>query len=242
MFAIDNLIEDAKDLVILYVEDNEDARKSTLLILEDIFDNIIVAVDGQDGLEKFKNNKVDFIITDITMPNMDGLEMSKAIKLINEDMPILILSAVTDISIFKEAIDISIDSFVNKPLIDINIVFNKLHQIIKKLKYEKTQKELEDVKIEKDKAILVLEMLNEIAHQWRQPLSVITTISSGYIFKKEHGMQSDCDDIEMAHLVEQTAQKLSNLIDGICTVNIEDINIDKLEKMIKISNPLYKRH
>ncbi len=241
MFNIEELIEHTKDLKVLYVEDNEDARESTLLIFEDLFDYIIVAIDGKDGLEKFKNNQIDLIISDISMPNMDGLQMSKAIRLLDYNIPIILLTALTDISTVREAIDIGVDSFVNKPLYDINILFNKLNQIIKKINYEKTQKELEEVKIQKEKAILVLNMLNEIAHQWRQPLSVISTISSGYIYKKENGMQSDDDDIEMAHMVEQTTQKLSNLIDEIANVNIIDIDIDKLQDIIQISNPLYKR-
>lgn len=240
MINIDDLIEVTKDLRLLYVEDNEDARESTLLVLDDLFDNIIVAVDGEDGLNKFKNNTIDLIITDISMPNIDGLKMSKAIKQIDYNIPIIILTALTDLSVIKEAIDIGIDSFINKPLEDIDILFNKLNQIIKKINYGRFQQELAKINQEKEKNHILFNMLNEIAHQWRQPLCVISTISSGYLYKKENNLQSENDDTEMALMVQQTTQKLSDLISKITNLNINDINIEKLQNIIQVSNPIYK--
>ena len=46
-----------KDIKLLYVEDNNEARESTLEVLEEFFSNITVAIDGMDGLDKFKNNE-----------------------------------------------------------------------------------------------------------------------------------------------------------------------------------------
>ena len=54
MFDIMSIIKYTKDLTLLYVEDNKEARESTLMILENLFDNIIIGIDGKDGLEKFK--------------------------------------------------------------------------------------------------------------------------------------------------------------------------------------------
>ena len=81
------------DLNILYIEDNEEARQYTMEMLKRFFKSITVAIDGKDGLEKFKENNFDMILTDINMPNMNGLEMAKEIKSINKSIPILILSA-----------------------------------------------------------------------------------------------------------------------------------------------------
>ena len=69
-----------KKLKLLYVEDNEETRVSTLLMLERFFDEIILAVDGKDGLEKFNIYNPDVIFTDINMPNLDGLQMIDKIK------------------------------------------------------------------------------------------------------------------------------------------------------------------
>ena len=59
MDNLEDIIKYTKDLTLLYIEDNLEARENTLFILEEFFDNIIVAVDGEDGLDKFKNsNKI----------------------------------------------------------------------------------------------------------------------------------------------------------------------------------------
>lgn len=71
---LQNIIKSTKNLRLLYIEDNEDVREQTLKMLQIFFDDITVAVDGQQGLEEFqKNNKFestsyDLIITDIEMP------------------------------------------------------------------------------------------------------------------------------------------------------------------------------
>ncbi len=141
MIDLENLIKQTKDLRLLYVEDNKDVTETTLFILEDLFDDILIAVDGKDGLNKFKNNKIDLVLTDIDMPNMDGLEMSKAIKQININQPIIVLTAITDIKDIKEANDIDIDSFIYKPISDINILFNKIEECVKKMNNNKELKE-----------------------------------------------------------------------------------------------------
>ncbi len=141
MIDLENLIKQTKNLKLLYVEDNKDVTETTLFILEDLFDDILIAVDGKDGLNKFKNNKIDLVLTDIDMPNMDGLEMSKAIKQININQPIIVLTAITDIKDIKEANDIDIDSFIYKPISDINILFNKIEECVKKMNNNKELKE-----------------------------------------------------------------------------------------------------
>jgi CheY-like chemotaxis protein len=84
MDNINELIDYATKLNVLYVEDNELTRKATKIILNEFFENIIVAVDGEDGLEKFKQNDVDLIITDIVMPKLDGLGMVLEIRNLDE--------------------------------------------------------------------------------------------------------------------------------------------------------------
>jgi len=92
---INDLVTYSKNLKLLYVEDNEEAREAVLVMLNEFFNNITVAIDGQDGLDKFNINNFDLIITDINMPKLNGLEMIREIKEINKNIPILILSACT---------------------------------------------------------------------------------------------------------------------------------------------------
>ncbi len=114
-----NLVEVMKKslpLKLLFVEDNEGSRESILEIFEDIFGEVIIGVDGQDGLEKFKQNDIDIVITDISMPILNGIEMTKKIKSINSDIPVILLSAHNESGYTIEDIDISIDGFIHKPI------------------------------------------------------------------------------------------------------------------------------
>lgn len=105
-----------KKLSLLYVEDNEDARESTLDILSEFFENITVAVDGEDGLEAFKSNRIDLIITDINMPKMNGLDMLREIKLISPDAVSLVFSAYNDPDFFVESIKMGVNGYLLKPI------------------------------------------------------------------------------------------------------------------------------
>ena len=234
MIDIEKIIESTQRLTLLYVEDNTDAREATLLILEDIFKEIITAVDGEDGLVKFKENKekIDLVLTDINMPNMDGLDMSDKIKQINDDIPIIILTALTDISILKKAIDIGIDSFLNKPLDDLDILFHKLDVVSKKLDYEKAQED-------KEKARSILTMIQKLSHHWKQPLSVISTISSGCTMKIENNIPLSESDLKNLALITKKVDELSAMFIELEKLNFENISIEDIEKITHISKEIY---
>ena len=92
MVDMSEIINFSKNLNLLYVEDNKASREITILLLSNLFDNIVVAEDGIDGLEKFKNDEIDLVLSDVTMPKMDGIEMVKEIHKIS-NIPIILLSA-----------------------------------------------------------------------------------------------------------------------------------------------------
>ncbi len=140
MIDIDKIISFSKGLRVLYVEDNQEAREMTLMLLEDFFDDIVVCVDGEEGFEKFKNSDVDLVITDINMPKLNGLEMSQKIKEMNREIPIIVLSAHNEENFFLESIKIGINGYILKP-IDIEQLALTIYNITKELRYKKEAKE-----------------------------------------------------------------------------------------------------
>ena len=110
------LREYSKSLKILYVEDDEEIRKSTTLIFQNFFTKVESAVDGVDGLEKFKKDKFDIVVTDIRMPHLDGISMIKEIKNINDEQIIIVTSAYDESSYLMELIDLGVDGFILKPI------------------------------------------------------------------------------------------------------------------------------
>lgn len=130
MIDIDDIVKYTQTLNVLYVEDNKDAREMTTMILEDVFNTITIACDGQDGFEKFMQNHIDLIITDINMPKLSGLQMIKKIREIDKDVPILVFSAYDKFDLSVEEIKPEIEAFLLKP-IDIEQFFDTLKKLIK---------------------------------------------------------------------------------------------------------------
>lgn len=105
-----------KDVTILIVEDNDDLRGFLRDILSSQY-NIITASNGKEGLEKAEAEQPDFILTDVTMPEMDGLTMVKKIKSKKQlsHIPIIVLSAKASMDDRVEGLRIGIDDYISKP-------------------------------------------------------------------------------------------------------------------------------
>ena len=101
--------------IILLVEDNVDIRDFITASLGDDY-TFICAENGKRGLELLAGNKIDLVITDIVMPVMDGLQMSRKIRraLATAFLPIIILTGKNDRTTELEAYEFA-DAFIPKP-------------------------------------------------------------------------------------------------------------------------------
>ncbi|QWR76705.1 ATP-binding response regulator [Candidatus Magnetomonas plexicatena] len=100
---------------VLYVEDQPDTREELADILSMDVGTLYVAEDGVQGLQLFQEHKPDIVVTDIQMPKMDGLTMAKSIKDIDENVPVIVLTAFNEPRYLIQSIDIGIDSYATKP-------------------------------------------------------------------------------------------------------------------------------
>jgi DNA-binding response OmpR family regulator len=80
------------------------------------FDNLDTAEDGVLGLEAFNNNFYDLVISDVNMPNMNGIEMCKKIKEINPEQKTVIISAHDESNILIDLIRTGANGFILKPM------------------------------------------------------------------------------------------------------------------------------
>ena len=104
-----------KPLKVLYVEDDFDLRTETSLFFKHFFDDISTADDGLDALEKIATSSFDLIISDINMPNMDGIEMAKRILKSNPDQTFIFISAHDDSTHLMQLMELGITKFIAKP-------------------------------------------------------------------------------------------------------------------------------
>jgi len=127
-------LEDLRTISILYVEDEDQLRDSTAIILSKLFKKIYTACDGLEAIEVFKANKkdIDVIVSDINMKNLNGIEMAKQI-LKDQFIPIIFITAYTDDEFLRESINLNIDQYLMKP-IKIKILTKKIIKSVRKYK------------------------------------------------------------------------------------------------------------
>ena len=114
MSDISELREKVKDLKVLFVDDERDVRHGTGIFLRKFFDDVVICINGQEGLAAFiQEEDFDVVITDIMMPVMDGVQMTKEIRKIDSNVFVIFLTASRGVSDLDK--DLS-DMTLQKPL------------------------------------------------------------------------------------------------------------------------------
>lgn len=100
---------------ILFVEDEEDL---TLIVADTLRGqgyDVVTAIDGMEGLEKFKTEAADIVVADVMMPKMDGFTMAKEIRKLSSTVPLLFLTAKSTIEDVEEGFEIGANDYLKKP-------------------------------------------------------------------------------------------------------------------------------
>ncbi len=117
-----------KNIKILFVEDEVEICKNIDEAIGDLFALFEIAYDGYAGIKKYKKTTHDIIITDISMPKLNGLDMISKIRKISTSVPIIILSAFSEKEHLFKAIDMSVNKYLVKP-IDVDELLNIISEI-----------------------------------------------------------------------------------------------------------------
>lgn len=104
------------DVSVLMVEDDAPSRIYCSKILKKLVREVFVAENGLEGLKLFQSNSIDVVVSDIGMPVMDGLEMSREIRSINKNTQIILTTALDNKNYLMQAIEIGINSYIVKPI------------------------------------------------------------------------------------------------------------------------------
>lgn len=118
----------SKDLSLLYVEDDKSLREKTSIVFTNLFKHVDVAEDGIEGLEFYNNyydkesKYYDIIVSDIQMPRLDGIGLTKEILNIHKDQKVIIVSAYNDKEYLIDLINLGVDAFIQKPLASENLL------------------------------------------------------------------------------------------------------------------------
>jgi DNA-binding response OmpR family regulator len=110
-------IMDQRDFHILFIEDDESQANLICNYLQKYFKNIEVEKNGKVGFQKFlkDRNKYDVIITDINIPDIDGIELAKEVRRVDKKIPIIAISAYDDRDYLLGAINSGMNKYILKP-------------------------------------------------------------------------------------------------------------------------------
>ena len=124
---------------ILVIDDDKNVRFFIKEALELNKYNVYVAKDGIDGLNILDSNHIDLIIVDIMMPNMDGYEFTKTVRISNPNLPILMVSAKQLSADRKLGFLAGIDDYMSKPL-DLEQLLLHVKALLKRYEIESERK------------------------------------------------------------------------------------------------------
>jgi len=160
----------SQSLNVLYVEDDKKLLDSVSLYLNKFFNNVEVAYNGADGLQKYKSGEFDIVITDINMPKMNGLDMSSNIKKINPNQEIIIISAYTETNYFLDAIHLGISDYIIKP-----IIYEQMNYVLYKIT-NAMHIHRENINCRENLTLLVEEQTQSIKNNYEKSIKVIVKL------------------------------------------------------------------
>lgn len=205
-----------KQCNILYVEDDQVFAKYILEILKKEVKNVIHSPNGENLTNLIMINEIDIVILDIKLANISGIDLCKEINNLSREISIVLLSAYPKKEYLKDAIELGVDYFIEKPILNENELLSPLSNIASKIRIKRMEKRLEVLENTEKRLSAMDKMISNLAHQWRQPLNIISIIASALRYEKESRTISDetLAEIEKLDNIVLQTQELSKTLNS----------------------------
>ena len=183
------VLKKLNNYTLLLVENEKGIRENLFEYFNLLFKTVLTANDGVEALEIYKNNNIDLIISDIKMPNMDGIELVKQIRENDKDTSIIIISAHTDVEYLLQSIPLNLIEYVIKPLNE-NKILNILNRFLE-------SKEIKDFLYDKDRCEVIV---NGVLHtlSTKENIFLDKLINENRIISYEEIEENIWDDKQMS--------------------------------------------
>lgn len=204
---------------ILIIDDEEPLRDVFSEFLKMINHEPITAANGMEGLKIFTEQKPDLVLTDLNMPDVNGLDIIREVASKNPDIPVIVISGVHDIREMMSAIHLGAWDYLVKPVEDLQIIehsisrslerakllennrkYNENLETAVKMRTEAYEKELQMRTAAESLLKQSLENLNKVTDQVIHTISYICDIRDPYTGGHQH---------RVAQLAKMIAEKMS---------------------------------
>ncbi len=146
---------------LLLIDDEDGIRKILGLSLRDAGYEVILAADGEQGMECFQQENPPIVLTDIKMPGIDGLEVLQRIKSISPDTEVIMITGHGEMDLAIKSLQLEASDFITKPIHD-EALFWALRRAEEKLAWKRLAKRYnEDLKIKVKEAKDELERMQK---------------------------------------------------------------------------------
>jgi len=139
--TVHQLTKNARGMRVLYVEDEDLIRENNKLFLETIFEEVMVAKNGAEGLKIYNTGSFEIVITDILMPEMNGVAMINKMKESKAKQYFIVTSACEESNYLLELINLGVSRFLLKP-IQTEQIIDVLDEVVRTIYNERKVVEL----------------------------------------------------------------------------------------------------
>ncbi len=127
---------------ILIVDDEEPSRELCRLALQDISRELVLCANAGAALQEFGGSAFDLVVTDMVMPGLSGMELLERIKAQKSDIPVLLMSGKGSIPVAVKAMRLGAEDFIEKPLIDPEVLAIAVRRALKSRRLEEENRSL----------------------------------------------------------------------------------------------------
>lgn len=129
---MDKDLQILKKMTILWVEDDLTVLEQIGALLSIFFKRVLTAESGKKGYELYEDEQPDMILSDLEMPKMGGIELFHMIRMKNQTIPIIALSAYSDQNILLKAANAQIDGYIIKP-VELETLLDAFRKVLPKI-------------------------------------------------------------------------------------------------------------